>query len=58
MINIKNAVGLAKHVINRIVIAITNCYQIAVDKASYLITTNIGDIFSISWCLANSLDTK
>ena len=39
MITIKDALGLAKHAINYIVIAITNCYQTAVGKVSYLITT-------------------
>ena len=29
MINIKDAAGLAKRAINRIVIAISNCYQTA-----------------------------
>ena len=58
MMNIEGAAGLAKRAINRIVIAITNCYRTAVGKASYLITTDTGDTFSVSWCLANSLDTR
>ena len=57
MINIEGAAGLAKCAINHIVIAINNSYQTAVSKASYLITTDTGDTFSVSWCLANSLDT-
>ena len=40
MITIKGAVGLAKHAMNRIIIAITNCYQTAVGKASYLTIAN------------------
>lgn len=48
MMNIENAIALAKCVINYIVIAITNCYQTVVSKALYLITTNIRDIFGVS----------
>ena len=40
MMNIKGAAGLAKRAINRIVIAITNCYRTAVSEASYLTTTD------------------
>ncbi len=40
MIDIKGALGLTKRAINRKVIAITNCYQTAVGKVSYLITTD------------------
>ena len=40
MITIKNIVGLAKYAINCIVIAIINCYQTALSKVSYLITTS------------------
>ena len=58
MMNNKGAVGLAKRAINRKVIAITNCYRTAVGKVSYLITTDTGDTFSVSWCLATSLDTR
>lgn len=37
----KGVVGVAKRAINRRVIAITNCYQTAVGKVAYLITTDI-----------------
>ena len=40
MMNMKGAIGLAKCAINRRVIAITYCYQTAVGKVSYLITTD------------------
>ena len=39
VITIKNALDLAKHAISYIVIAITNYYQTAVGKVSYLIIT-------------------
>ena len=38
--NMKGVMGLAKRVINCRVIAITNYYQTAVGKVSYLITTD------------------
>ena len=38
--NMKSTMGLAKRAINRRVIAITNCYQTAVGKVSYLIITD------------------
>ena len=41
MITIKNAVGLAKHAINCIVIIITNCYTTVMGKVSYFITIGI-----------------
>ncbi len=41
MINIKSAVGLAKRAINRIVIAITNCYQTACGQGPLFIYRNI-----------------
>lgn len=48
MINIESAASLAKHAINCIIIAITKHYQIAVNKAFYLITPNTKDFFSFS----------
>lgn len=47
-INIKGLASLANYAINHKIIAITNCYQTIVDKASYLITTNTKNIFSVS----------
>ncbi len=41
LINIKGAAGLAKHAINRIVIAITNCYQTAGGQGPLFIHKNI-----------------
>lgn len=38
MIDIKSALGLAKHIINCKVIATTNYYQIAMGRISYLNT--------------------
>ena len=55
--DIEDLVSLAKRAINCIVITIINCYQIIVGKAFYLILTNTKDIFSVTWCLANNLDT-
>lgn len=57
MKNIEGAAGLAKRAINRI------CFdnwlsKLQWAKASYLITTEAEDTFSVSWCLVNSLDTR
>lgn len=57
-INIESNTNLAKYAIKYIVIAKINCYQTAIDKAFYLNITDIRDIFSVSWYLVNSLDTK
>lgn len=56
--NIKDAIGLAKRLINCIVMIITNYYQIAVGKASYLIKIDIKDTFLVNLGLANSLNTR
>ena len=48
--NIENAINLTKYAINYIIIAIINCYKIAISKAFDLIKTNIKNTFLISWC--------
>lgn len=58
MINIEDAKGLAKLVINYIVIIIINCYQTIVSKIFYLIKIDIRDTFLINWYLENSLDIR
>ena len=40
MMNMKSAVGLAKHAINHRIIAITHGYQTDISKVSYLTTTD------------------
>lgn len=55
IINIKGIAGLAKRVINCIVIAITHYYWNVVGIIPYFMTTVFGSNFSNSWCLISAL---
>lgn len=46
--NIENVTNLTKYAINYIIIAIINCYKIAIGKVFNLIKTNIKNTFLIS----------
>lgn len=48
MINIKDTMVLTKNAIHCKVLAITNYYQIAIIKVSYLTTTKYNGIFLVS----------